>query len=213
MSEHHPFSGGWIGCRRSSRNVRIALAVTLTLMTTLHSPPSVAAQGSYPLVLVAALDATGPKDAGDAAAPGAVSGCPFQAPETFRRLLATIWERSHTFRRQCARLLVEPALRARLFVGSSYTQTRGRAATLLMRTPTGLQAEVHIAGGSVATAVVELIGHELEHVIEQLDGVDLAGIARRAPATVWLSGPDSYETRRAIQAGRLVAAEFTMISH
>jgi hypothetical protein len=68
-------------------------------------------------------------------------------------------------------------------------------------------------GGLQAERLAELIGHELEHVIEQLDGVDLAGTARRAPTTVWLSGRDSFETVRAIQTGQLVAGEFARTSN
>jgi hypothetical protein len=82
-----------------------------------------------------------------------------------------------------------------------------------MHSASGLHAEVHIVGGLQAERFAELISHELEHVIEQLDGVDLAGIARRAPATVWLSGRDSFETLRAIRTGQLVAAEFTKTSN
>lgn len=55
---------------------------------------------------------------------------------------------------------------------------------------------------------VELIAHEIEHVIEQLDGVDL-----RVRATLPASGVrsrdhgDEFETTRAIRVGRMVAAE------
>jgi hypothetical protein len=52
---------------------------------------------------------------------------------------------------------------------------------------------------------VELIGHELEHLIEQLDGVDLAAhIARRVARR---TDAGHYETQRAIQVGRRVAKE------
>ena len=51
----------------------------------------------------------------------------------------------------------------------------------------------------------ELIAHELEHVLEQVDGVDLQ--AQAGNGVVWKSGDGAFETRRAIEAGRRVARE------
>ncbi len=51
----------------------------------------------------------------------------------------------------------------------------------------------------------ELIAHELEHILEQLDGVDLQ--AQAGNGAVWKSERASYETRRAIETGRRVARE------
>ena len=48
---------------------------------------------------------------------------------------------------------------------------------------------------------------EFEHIVEQLDGVDLARFARLAPGTVWATGTQQFETERAAHTGRLVAAE------
>ncbi|HEV8144527.1 MAG TPA: hypothetical protein VGQ77_16830 [Methylomirabilota bacterium] len=52
---------------------------------------------------------------------------------------------------------------------------------------------------------VELIAHELEHVIEQLDGIDLEVHARAG--TAWKKEDGSFETRRAIEVGRRVAQD------
>jgi hypothetical protein len=187
--------------------------LTCPLTAASQAAAAVAPQQAYP-VLVDASDVPAPEVTngsearGRRCAPGTLV-----APVTYRALLSAILERSHTFRRQCARLLAEPALTVRLYVASSHSQSRGRAATLLRRSASGLLAEVHIVGGLQAERLAELIGHELEHVIEQLDGVDLAGTARRAPTTVWLSGRDSFETVRAIQTGQLVAGEFARTSN
>jgi hypothetical protein len=53
---------------------------------------------------------------------------------------------------------------------------------------------------------VELIAHELEHVLEQVDGIDLRRRARqRLNGVIILGG--RYETERARSVGRTVARE------
>ncbi len=51
----------------------------------------------------------------------------------------------------------------------------------------------------------ELLGHEFEHLIEQLDGVDLSAMARGGEARRLTDG--AFETERAIAAGQQVAGE------
>lgn len=55
----------------------------------------------------------------------------------------------------------------------------------------------------------ELIAHELEHVLEYIDGVNLREAWRRDPREVWLGADGRFETARAIDTGRRVAAELT----
>ena len=66
-------------------------------------------------------------------------------------------------------------------------------------------AQVYLQPSVDAT---ELIAHELEHILEQLDGVDLQ--AQAGNGVVWKAGDGVFETRRAIEAGRRVAREVTM---
>ena len=60
-----------------------------------------------------------------------------------------------------------------------------------------------------STHNVELIAHELEHVIEQLDGVDLAAKLRRPNSGVYATGDSGnlFETTRAKRVGFQVARE------
>jgi hypothetical protein len=51
----------------------------------------------------------------------------------------------------------------------------------------------------------ELIAHEMEHILEQLEGVDL----QARGGVVWKSGDTAFETSRAIEAGRQAAREVT----
>ena len=55
----------------------------------------------------------------------------------------------------------------------------------------------------------ELIAHEFEHIIEQLDGVDLAAHAAQRHTGVFAIGHrrDIFETMRAKRAGRKVVSE------
>ena len=53
----------------------------------------------------------------------------------------------------------------------------------------------------------ELLAHELEHVIEQLDGIDLAAKATVASSGVRNCADGTFETSRAVRVGTLVALE------
>ena len=89
-----------------------------------------------------------------------------------------------------------------------------RNAGLLERS---FRARSHIqrARSGVILALVELtpfggveewIGHEFEHVLEQLDGLRLEEMAD-GRGNVWRSSDNMFETERAIRAGRAVAGE------
>jgi hypothetical protein len=66
-------------------------------------------------------------------------------------------------------------------------------------------ATVHLGPAADET---ELLAHELEHIIEQLDGVDLAAMAKRRGTGVWtISDAGYFETERARAVGRQVADE------
>jgi hypothetical protein len=53
---------------------------------------------------------------------------------------------------------------------------------------------------------LEYIAHELEHVLERAEGVDLPRESGRTGSGVWIAA-DGYETQRAIDKGRQVARE------
>jgi hypothetical protein len=128
--------------------------------------------------------------------------CRLVVPQPLREIVDDAWRRSATFRRQCrdladARAVVVLTLRARF----------GRAAQA--DTAIGIDA----AGIVVATVsvpldgrTVELVAHELEHVVERVTGIDLAGESRRRDSGVWRAS-GGFETHRAIEAGRRVARE------
>jgi hypothetical protein len=115
---------------------------------------------------------------------------------------------SPTFRAQCARIARAPHLR--VSIHPSVLPPSQSAATHVTRQPGGrLAAEVEI--GPLGDPV-QLIAHEFEHILEQLDGVDLPALSDR-PGTGVRSDPrsGSFETERAIAVGRRVAREVSIV--
>jgi hypothetical protein len=123
----------------------------------------------------------------------------------FRQRLEAMLERSHNFRRQCLRIAQTPGLSVRLANARSVSSNGPRAVTEIATTPDGRRA----ASISIRTLdnVIELIAHELEHVIEQLDGVNLRARSAVEGSGVWSCGDGSFETTRAVRIGRAVARE------
>jgi hypothetical protein len=114
-----------------------------------------------------------------------------------------ILSRSETFRRQCLRIAAVRVLRIRLGISPQLSGDY-RAFTILARYDAGsLRADVTLV---FAENYVELLGHEFEHVLEQIDGVNLRADAARGHARVLPDG--AYETRRATEAGRQVLREY-----
>ena len=68
----------------------------------------------------------------------------------------------------------------------------------------GIHAEVHLPPGSNLT---ELVAHEFEHVIEQIEGINLRKLAGKKDSGVREVEGKAFETDRAQKAGLVVAAE------
>jgi hypothetical protein len=129
-----------------------------------------------------------------------------QVDPAYRPLLEWMLERSPTFRRQCLRVAGNPQLTIHLYLSGTYPTRGGRALTRFSRAGGSLHAEVYVARFDND---VELIAHEIEHVIEQLDGIDLSSLAALPDTGVHQTTPtaDVFETSRAAQAGLRVARE------
>jgi hypothetical protein len=113
---------------------------------------------------------------------------------------------SPTFRRQCLRIADSP----RLTIVFEYFQPsteRVRARATVSTDADGRRtARVQIRA---LDDPVELIAHEVEHVIEQLDGIDLSARAAVHASGVHdcHCGNGAFETARAIRVGLDVARE------
>lgn len=128
------------------------------------------------------------------------------APDFAKPLLLNMWRRSPTFRRQCARLAEHPSVTVQIEIDSA--TRHGRALSHLDPRDPGLMVAVEIEMRQPAL-YAELIAHELEHVIEYIEGTDLAQLARqRVAGVVDLGG--RYETARARSIGLSVAREMRL---
>lgn len=103
---------------------------------------------------------------------------------------------SATFRQQCARIAAARVLRVTLHVSGKIDET-ARAMTVISHYDAGaIRAEVTLR---FAEDYHELLAHEFEHVLEQVDGVVLGDEV--ASGRAWRTAGGAFETRRAFYAG------------
>jgi hypothetical protein len=126
----------------------------------------------------------------------------------YQQVVSRMLERSATFRQQCARL--GRARRLTIEIKTEVTARRDapRAWTSIVRSAGDkLHATVTLPP---TDRPAELIAHEFEHVLEQLDGVDLLALSRvrRSGVRECECGHlDAFETTRAIKTGLRVSEE------
>ena len=130
-----------------------------------------------------------------------------QVDDLFDATIDELLKDSPTFRRQCERIAGRPLVRVSVRVLPRADASCCRARTTLRRYASGaLIAWVEIPSPRTRLEHAELLGHEFEHILEQIDVVDLQGqTARPAGATRLADG--AYETVRARRAGEIVAME------
>jgi hypothetical protein len=131
----------------------------------------------------------------------------FIVPSSFRSLVEVMLRDSPTFRRQCQRIANASMLSVRLERAMGPLASDTRARTRITRDRSGtLVAVIEVPP---LDDDVELIAHEIEHVVEQLDNIDLASKAARPGTGVHFlaKGPVAFETTRAVTIGRRVAEE------
>jgi hypothetical protein len=161
------------------------------------------------LVVVASASMTVPVGAAASADPTFADSAPAVARWPCRltitgelRVAAELaWEHSPTFRDQCRKLAATEAV---VVVHPVASRGARRAETRIRRTDDGVI--VAISRMRPTGNAVELIAHELEHVLEFAEGVKFLMESSRGSSRVKLSG-GAYETRRAVDAGRRVAQE------
>ena len=127
--------------------------------------------------------------------------------EGVRRTVVAMLRASPTFRRQCARIGRTSYLRVvvtRAIIPAGMPAASAR--TRITRASDGrVVADVEL--GHLGDHVT-LLAHEFEHILEQLDEVDLAAMAARSGTGVRpLPLARGFETERAIAVGHQVAEE------
>jgi hypothetical protein len=129
-------------------------------------------------------------------------------PPDMQPLIERMWRDSPTFRRQCARLVDGSVTIVVRFAGRSTELGFAHARSTII-TQQGKVTSVDVTLGS--SIDLAYLAHEIEHVLEQLDGVDL-----RSAAAHHVRGVDSkagvFETARAISVEARVARELGMQS-
>jgi hypothetical protein len=120
-----------------------------------------------------------------------------------QNVLQRIYDRSETFRAQCARIAVASNLHVRVQVNLSIPKAC-RASTVIRRQGRIIWADVNVPPGRDHA---ELVAHEFEHVIEQIEGLDLRRLSKQHGAGVWEVERGWFESGRALDVGRMVRAE------
>jgi hypothetical protein len=119
-------------------------------------------------------------------------------------LSKALLEKSATFRSQCDRIGREPRVYVRAELDARLEGTSFRARSVIRRSVDGaVVAFVYVAPFGDR---MEWLAHELEHVIEQLEGVKLAALEARHQGA-WRTADSTFETVRAIRAGHAVVDE------
>ena len=120
---------------------------------------------------------------------------------SLRSVIEKGMERSETLRRQCDELAA-----ARAVVALEWDTTRDSQS----HASTGMAVHGGVLAATVklppAGDTIVLLAHELQHVIEQTRGLDLAAEAQRPGSGVWKAF-GGYETQAAVDVSRHVTQE------
>ena len=124
-------------------------------------------------------------------------------PRDLEARIMRIYERSPTFRSQCARMKDAGYLRVVVVIDAAIP-SYCRAFSVIQRQGDWIRAKVHLPP---STDHSELLAHEFEHILEQMEGLDLRTLARLKGSGVREVRYDVYESDRAQSAGRIVVGE------
>jgi hypothetical protein len=126
--------------------------------------------------------------------------CRLVVKPTLQDVVEDGWQRSPTFRRQCEDLA---AFRAVVLLEWGSTDSQSRAISRMQLRDGVVVAKVTIP---LVPEVMELVAHELQHVIEWTRKLDFEAESKRPGSGVWRAF-GGWETQAAIDAGRQVARE------
>jgi hypothetical protein len=116
-------------------------------------------------------------------------------------------QRSATFRHQCTRIAATRVLRVSVHIGA-LADRGARAQTIINRYEAGgIRADVTLR---FSEDYLELLAHEFEHILEQIDGVKLRDEV--AAGRAWETPSGAFETRRASDAGIRARQEYEGLS-
>jgi hypothetical protein len=190
-----------VGCKSVISPIVARRASAILLLGVIASAPVIAqvSDSDAHTVALATSSSAAPASSGESPLPANLI-----VPGIVRPLATSMWRQSATFRRQCARIAEHPSVIVRFELTRSVQDTGG-ARSAVERLHLGLTAAVEIELRK-PELYVEHIAHELEHVLEQVDGIDLARSAHQGLDGVVNAG-GAFETARARAVGRMVARE------
>lgn len=128
-------------------------------------------------------------------------------PDSMRPILCKMLKRSQTFRNQCYEINQSRHLRIIIKLVAEIHGARCRALSTVRRYTDG-QVVITTLIVAARNNYVELISHEFEHAIEQIEGLDLRTLASAERDRVYRTEDGIFETKRAIAAGIIVANEY-----
>jgi hypothetical protein len=127
-----------------------------------------------------------------------------KVPGTLRPLLEEVMRRSPTFRHQMQELRSAPHVKMAISYGDVSSWHVLRAESTVSRYEWGaLQIDTRLY---TIRDVIEVVAHEMEHVCEQIEGIDVRALSRQRNTGVYTVG-HHFETRRAVLIGHQVARE------
>ena len=140
------------------------------------------------------------------ASPAALPSSNISVDALLQPVVAALLEKSATFRRQWRSVETSATMRVTIRPASDLRETpTARARTEISHFADGaMRAIVELPAVSDVT---ELLPHEFEHLLEQLEGIDLPALVRRGDPGVELVRGSAYETARAQRAGRAALKE------
>lgn len=178
--------------------LRVGGAAVIGLLVFAGWPGRAIAQPSDELPAVAAGSARG--------------GLPpnIRVPREIRQRIETMLERSATFRDQCRRLADAPWLHVLVRQMVDFEPRSIRAHSTIQRPQPQLVLAIVDRAASADPAM--WLSHEFEHLIEQIDGIDLTKLVDD-PLQAWQVRTGMFETNRAIRAGEAVFDEVQIKRH
>jgi hypothetical protein len=120
---------------------------------------------------------------------------------TVAPIAVSLLQQSSTFRQQCQRIAATVVLRVQIRIVRPQAGSRGES-TIRRFDSGALRVEIALSFGD---DYGELLAHEFEHVLEQVDGVNLA--QQVSTGRAWLTPGRAFETTRAVDAGIRVRHE------
>jgi hypothetical protein len=124
-----------------------------------------------------------------------------------RAAVTQLWEGSPTFRAQCQKIGEHRRYRVAVILEPSLSLSRNWRAQCVLRAYSSGFVTARVMVPPNSRYVLELISHELEHVIEHIEGINVKLNASRPGTDAYDAGGGRIETARASRVGRQASRE------